>query len=125
MGYFAPNKRKVLSIIFELTSEKPYTGYAELESHIPQKWKLRGCGTQNLINVIVELYREGLLEATEGNRQSFLEGRDITGRDFFLSYEGRRAMRPWPLRHWQIIVGILVSVATVVTAIYTALEYHT
>lgn len=123
MAYFEPDKRKVLEMISELTYEKPYTGF-EVQERIPQEWKLKGCGTQNIINVLVELYREGLIQTTSGNEENFIEGREIQGRSFFLSPSGRKELKHWLIRNWLIIVGFLVSIATIVTAIYTALEYY-
>lgn len=124
MAYFAPDKRKVLKIIFELTAEKPYSDFFEVENRIPQEWKLKGCGTQNIQNVLVDLYREGMIGTSPEHRQYFLEGREIKNRSFFLSQKGRGELSPWALKHWQIIVGFLVSIATIVTAVYTALEYY-
>lgn len=124
MAYFEPNKKKVLKMIAELTYEKPYTDFPEIESHIPRKWKVDGCGTQNIVNVLVELYRGGLIKTTLGNEDSFIEGREIRGKPFFLSPKGKEELRPWLLQYWPIIVGFLVSVATIVTAVYAALEYY-
>ncbi len=124
MTYFNPDKRKVLKIISELTYEKPYTDSSEIEKCIPQEWKLKGCGTQNIVNVLVELYRDGWIQTTSGNKENFIEGREIQGRSFFLSPTGRNELKIGLFRNWPVVVGFLVSVATIVTAIYTALEYY-
>lgn len=111
-------------MVSELCYEKPYTGFSEVEERIPTEWKLKGCGNQNIVNVLVELYREGWIQTTTGNDESFIEGREIKGKSFFLSSKGREELRPWFIRNWQVVVGFLVSLATIVTAVYTALEYY-
>lgn len=122
--YFRPKKKDILGLIETLTIEKPYTGISEIEERIPSKWRLKGCETQNIVNVLVDCYRDGLIQTTSINRDDFLEGREIKGKSFFLTPAGKNELRFWLVRHWQLVTGILVSSATITTAIYSALEYY-
>jgi hypothetical protein len=124
MSYFSPNKRKILKIILDLTLEKPYADFHEVESKIPKSWRLKGCGTGNIQKVIVNLYREKLIESAGENHRSFMEGREIGNKSFFLSLAGRNELKPWAQRNWQVVAGFLVSVATITTAVYAAMQYY-
>lgn len=125
MSYFELDTKKTLGLIDELTKEKPYTDAVELLNNIPNDWKLQGCGTGNVTNKVSNLYREGFIDATtEESKHILREGREIQNQSFFLTPRGRDQMKNWFVRNWQGVVGFLVSVATICTALYTALLYY-
>ncbi|QQS61247.1 MAG: hypothetical protein IPN70_05170 [Candidatus Moraniibacteriota bacterium] len=124
MSYFELDTIQVLRIIEELTKEKAYTDATELQNAIPKKWKLEGCGTGNITNALAHLYREGYIDGMTGEaREVLLEGREIKNQSFFLTPKGREKTKNWFVRNWQIIMGFLVSLATIFTALFTGLMY--
>lgn len=124
MNYFEQDKIQILRIIKELTREKPYTDANELREAIIEKWELEGFGTGETTNGVVNLYREGYIDGmTREAREVLLEGREIKNQSFFLTPKGREKTKNWFVRNWQIMVGFLVSLATIFTALFTGLMY--
>lgn len=123
MAYYYVNSRKLLKMISILTVEKTYTNQDEVYQNIPQKWRIDGCGTGNMETALVKLYRSGMI-ATADKDLEFFEGTKTKGKLFFLTEKGLNELKPWILRRWQFIFAFVVSSATIVTAVYAALDYY-
>ncbi len=124
MGYFRPNKREILRIIKRNTIEKEYTDTNEVLDAVPRKWKLKGCGYGNIRKTLFELLRDGFIATAEKDGGFLLESNPFNeNRRFFLAYKGEHELRPWLMKNWQIVVGFLVSLATIVIAIFNILNF--
>ena len=124
MTYFRPNHRKVLRLIKEISEEVGYTDSVVLCSSLPQKWRLEGCGTGNIKNCLIQLNRRGFI-------LPYSKTPDYTGamvseenQSFYITEKGERQLKSWLIRYWQPTTALLVSIATIVIAIYTVFSYY-
>lgn len=88
-----------------------------LQDTVPKKFD--GVGTGNLQRHLFLLQDEDYIRLTDNEVRSTGEVRG----QIRLTAKGYNVFEPFLKRHWQIITAILVSTATVATAIFSALQY--
>jgi len=122
-NYFRPNERRVLKIIKVLTQEKIYTDGAEIMSKKPKEWT--GCGTGNIQNALAELFKNGniVFRGVENIFDLQKNYSDIQNIPISITEKGEKYLRLWVVRYWKIIIGIVVSLATIWTAIILTLDF--
>ena len=113
MAYFDPDNKEILKVIQSITIEKPYTCQKLVYSAIPKSWKLKGCGTGNLQNCLVRIYRKEFI-ATAAFDPAFFEGTYVGSKIFHLTEKGRRELLPWfkKPRIWSFIFAAITALAT-------------
>lgn len=113
MAYFDPNDKEILKIIRSLTIEKPYTSQKLVYSAIPKSWKLDGCGTGNLQNCLVRIYRKEFI-ATATPDPAFFEGTYVGNKIFHLTERGKQELLPWfrKPKIWSFIFAAITALAT-------------
>lgn len=113
MSYFKPDNKKILKLIRELTLEKPHTDQNEVCQKIPQRWKLAGCGTGNVQNTLVDLYRKKLI-ATATFDPLFYEGTYTNNKLFHLTDKGEQELKAWyqKRKFWIFIFLGITALAT-------------
>lgn len=122
-NYFRPNERKVLKIIKELTREKIYTDAGEIMSKKPKEWT--GCGTGNIQNALIELFKNGNIVFRDVKNIFDLQKNysDMQNTPLSITKKGEEYLRPLVIRHWKPVIGILVGLATIWTAVVLTLEF--
>lgn len=126
MSYYQPNSEQLIEIIVSLEETKSTVNFGDLENAIPKQWRLNGCGTGNLQKAISDLFKRGYIDSAEQDRETFRLGQEMKfgNRPFFLTPLGYNQTKPFYIKYWQVAVGLLVSIGSIVTAIYTVFTYY-
>lgn len=116
MSYFAPNEKSVLRIIKRITLEKPYTHSKQVFEAVPKKWKLNGCGTGNIDNCLVQLYRKGFI-TTASQDLAFFQGTYVGNKIFHLTPKGDEKLQPFyrKVNFWFFIFTAITAISTLGT----------
>jgi hypothetical protein len=113
MSYYQPKDKAILKLIKRISVEKPYTHLKGVCSVVPKDWKLRGCGTGNIQNCLVQLYRRGFI-ATAEHDPAFYEGTYVGSKIFHLTPKGYEELIPFYLKpnFWIFLFSAITAIST-------------